>query len=179
MLQSHGVADCVTSSNKDKEQLTISILNCVLFDIFYSMEPVAGYTYEELFAQHTDKKTLFEAMQPRGMVDWAEHDLAKPVPGNPEAFITVKTYPEMLEMTQVCFEVPYLRFRDHVSKTIMRALGPRFNPYSIVDLQCMVGRTGRVNTIELLLTGDIRHKFFMEKFPDGRYRTDNHAGSDL
>lgn len=179
LLAETGVISCITASNKEREQLTVDILNCALFDIFYSMEPVDGFTYEELFAKYTEKKTLFETLQPRGVVDWSEQDLPKPTPSNPEAFITVKIYPEHLELTQIGFEAAYMAFRDQINDIITRALGARFNPFSIVDLQTTVDRVGQVHTIELYLAGDIRHKYYLEKFPDGRYRANHNAGNNL
>lgn len=174
-----GLADCITGTTKDKEQLTVDMLNCALFEIFYSMEPIAGFNYEELFGKRTDKKTLFETLHARNIVDWAEHDLPKPTPSNPEAFVTVKTYPELLEMTTIGFEPVFYAFKDRIEMIIKTALRGRFNPYSIVDLQSTVDRLGRVTVIVLTLTGDIRHKFFLEQFPDGRYRTNHNPGSNM
>lgn len=174
-----GLADCISGTTKDKEQLTVDMLNCALFEIFYSMEPIDGFNYEELFAKRTDKKSLFEVLHAQRIVDWAEHDLSKPTPSNPEAFVTVKTYPELIEMTTIGFESVFIVFKERIEQIIRAALRNRFNPYSIVDLESTVDRLGRVTVIVLTLTGDIRHKYFLEQFPDGRYRKNNNPGSDM
>lgn len=83
------------------------------------------------------------------------------------------------ELCRIAFSAPYERIRDFIEVSLsgMHVLaGKTFNPYAMVSIepQFVRNRTILFNlaSIDLVVSGDVRHLFYKQHFPTGRYKAD-------
>lgn len=142
-------------------------------------------SFEDLLAPFVDQAQLHAYLVTYGVVDQAE-TITTTATTVQESIIGVTPTGKKIEerqvymstecLTQLAFDDIFMRFRDDVERMIRNAcrqLKVRFNPYATVELNPLIGRNGRILTLELTLGEDFRHVYFRNKFPGGRYRPDD------
>ncbi|QXO09731.1 hypothetical protein pEaSNUABM38_00009 [Erwinia phage pEa_SNUABM_38] len=164
--------------------MTVDMLNCALFHTFKSVEAIVGFTPEELLAKHINPELLFEMMQANGEARPVRHVVVKTVrsqlfdPTAPLMHVpdVIVRRPEDVELAYMAFNNAFLGFRDQIELMIRRVLGDKFNRYAIAELSIVADAQERVRALNLKIHGDIRHKFYMEQFPDGRFNSGKGGG---
>jgi hypothetical protein len=156
-----------------------------LEEIFMSVEEVKNARYEDHLAPFVNQQQLNSYLVTYGLVEPAdtirtsttmmrETIIGSTPMGKQEVERQLLDSTECL--VQLAFDETFIRFRDYVERMILtsfRRLNKSFNRYASITLIPLVGREGRILTLELTLGEDIRHIYFRKQFPGGRYRSDD------
>ncbi|ANZ50200.1 hypothetical protein PHOBOS_10 [Erwinia phage vB_EamM_Phobos] len=179
-----GYADTLRMRTREQEQMTVDMLNCALFDIFKSVEQVPNFSYDVLLSRYIDPVKLYDKMRAvkdvypsREIIIRTEREnLFDPTSPLVNVPVVITTRPNDTELAYIAFKDAYRKFRDKVELMIRRATGEQFNRYAIVTLTITDDQLGRVRSIDIKLQGDIRLRYYMEQFPDGRFDSGKGGG---
>lgn len=176
-INESGYADALRMRTREQEQMTIDMLNCALFEIFKSIEPIVGFTPQDLLAKYIQPELLFSMLEKNGEAKMVRHAVVSTVRENPfdkksplvHVPAVIERRPEDIELTYMAYTAAFRKFRDKIELLLRRACGEKFNRFAIVELGVVADRHERVRALDLKIHGDIRIKYYMEHFPDGRY----------
>ena len=173
---------CLNLTESERQKLTLQFLHTALEDIFLSIPLMQHTNFEDLLAPFVNQEQLNAYLMTYGVV--GEPDIVTTKSTLTQESILGVTPTGQVEkqrhvlmstecLVQLAFDDMFLAFRDGVEqliRTACRRLELRFNPYSTVTLNPLISRNGRLLTLELILGEDIRHIYFRQTFPGGRYR---------
>lgn len=178
-INQSGYAEALRMRTREQEQMTIDMLNCALFEIFKSIEPIVGFTPQDLMAKYINPELLFSLLEKNGEAKMVRHAVVSTVHANPfdknsplvHVPNVIERIPEDIELTYMAYIAAFRKFRDKIELMLRRACGEKFNRFAMVNLDIIADRHERVRAIDLKIHGDIRIKYYMEHFADGRYDT--------
>lgn len=183
-IQKTGYADALRMRTREQEQMTVDMLNCALFFTFKSVEAIPGFTPEELLAKYINPEQLFEFLKKNGEARPVRHAVIRTIrqnvfdPHSPLIHVpdVIVKRPPDIELAYMAYNDAFRSFRDKVELMIRRVLGDKFNRYAIVELTALADANEIVRALNLKIHGDIRHKYYMEQFPDGRFDSGKGGG---
>lgn len=166
---------------KHKQTVTVQLLHTALEHIFLSIEEMNNAQLTDHLEPFINRPLLHKILQDTGVLEEPEviqsvsRIVAETVLGTDYKGTKVVEhvlYETPSELITGAFEQTFHEFVDAVEtllKAGFRQLNRRFNRYAIVDMVPHLTPQGRIVSLELTFGEDIRHVYYRESFPNGRY----------
>lgn len=173
--------------SESKKALALGLVGAVVDELFLSVPENEVRHYWEIIAEQVENPVGLQIqLAQAGEVEGPVRRTANIVVNIGELFTihrpAQREYWETLPTAELCriaFSAPYERIRDYIETAVngMHALaGKVFNPYAFVSIEPRFVRNKAIlfnlASIDLVVDGDVRHQFYKQHFPTGRYKAD-------
>ena len=173
--------------NESKKAMALGLIGAVVDELFLSVPENEVRHYWEILTEQVENPVgLQHQLAMAGEVEGPQRRTGKVVVSAGELFgfqrPVQREYWETLPVGELCriaFSAPYEKIREYIetSLTGMHVLaGKQFNPYAFVSIEPIFVRNRAIlfnlASIDLVVGGDVRHQFYKQHFPTGRYRAD-------
>lgn len=165
-----------------KQEVTVQLLHTALEEIFFSIEVMPNAQLDDHLSPYVDKAMLHSLLAKHNVIEPPEviHTISRMVQetfgthmdilGNKMREQTV--YETAAILIDAAFSEVFAEFIGEVEDLLemgVASTGRSLNRYSTVELRPHCTPAGRIVSLELNLGEDIRHIYFSQQFPDGRY----------
>ena len=173
--------------NESKKAASLGLVGAVVDELFLSVpEDQVRHYWEVLAEQVEDLVGLQQQLAMAGEVEGPRRRIGNVVV-NVGEILTIhrpmqREYWETLPAAELCriaFSAPYERIREYIESSLngMHTLaGKTFNPYAFVSIEPVFVRNRAIlfnlASIDLVVGGDVRHQYYKQHFPTGRYKAD-------
>lgn len=166
------------------EEVTMQMLHTALEDIFLSVEEMPNARLCDHLEPYLNVKLLHEMLHKEGRIDAPDpvRSISRIVLTTPigtdaidRRLVEQTEYASPSLLLDMAFDPMYRKFVEELEESIvnsLRVLNRKFNPYAIVELTPLLLHT-RILSLELSIGDDIRHVYFEQQFPSGRYCSNN------
>lgn len=169
----------------NRQEVTVQLLHTALENIFLSIEEMPNCQLQDHLEPYVNQATLHRLLQERGLMD--EPDIirgktrlvASTVFGNDFLDTRIQdriVYGSNRELVETAFGDIFNRFIEDIESMLVAGcdqVRKKFNPYATVTVTPRIGNNSRILCLEIELGEDIRHAYFAQRFPSGRYSSDN------
>lgn len=168
----------------DMEKVTMQMFHAALEDAFLSIEEVPNARMADHLEPFIDVPKLHTLLHQAGKLEAPEsiRSVARIVAETPmgkdmldRRVVEKLEYASPMLLADLAFGTIYDDFSNWVEKSIVNSLTTmkrKFNPYAIVEVTPRLVRQ-RILSLELGIGDDIRHVYFEQQFPTGRYRSND------
>lgn len=168
-----------------REKISIQLLHCALEEIFLSIPFKPDAQFEDHLETIIDREKMIALLLAHHCIDEPEmiecklslvsHSDLGTIPIG-ENTCKKAIYPSNRSLAATAFSTIYQRFVDSIEKDIRgccQSSKRSFNRYYNVVVEPKIDGIGKIVAIEIQLSGDVRHDYFQQQFPNGRYKVCN------
>ncbi|QVW56162.1 hypothetical protein pEaSNUABM6_00026 [Erwinia phage pEa_SNUABM_6] len=178
-------AQALKMTEMQRQEVTVQLLHTALEHIFLSIEEMPFGQLHDHLENYVDQVRLHQLlhhdkrMEEPEVVRGKTRIVAETVFGNDildTRLVDRIVYATIRELVDVAFGEIFNKFVDGIEAMIeesCKVLKRKFNRYSIVTITPRLGVRAKLVCLELELGEDIRHVYFNQCFPTGRYRSSN------
>lgn len=172
-------------SEMQRQEVTVQLLHTALEHIFLSLEEMPFAQLHDHLEKYVDQVQLHKLlhhdkkMEEPEIIRGRTRIVTETVFGNDildTRLVDRVVYATIRELIDVAFGEIFTRFVDQIESMIeesCRMCKRKFNRYAIVTITPRLGVRAKLVCLELELGEDIRHVYFNQRFPTGRYCSDN------